>query len=82
MIKKCSFCGNKNFKTLNVSYILRKSSRIFIMNDVPCEQCEYCGEQYFKAPDLKKIEARFERISNGLAKPTRKILVPVDTFAV
>ena len=81
MNKKCNFCGNKNFKHKTVQYILRRNNRVFIMDGVPCEECEYCGEQYFNALDLKKIDSRFEKVTTGHKKPYRKIMVPVEQFA-
>jgi YgiT-type zinc finger domain-containing protein len=82
MVKKCNFCGNKNFSNKTVQYILKRENRIFIMDKVPCEECDFCGEQYFHATDLKKIEARFEKVTTGHAKPKRRIMVPIETYAV
>lgn len=59
MSKVCSFCGDKNFRESNVQYIYRHDNRFLIVNNVPCAECEYCGEQYFKANVLKKIEKNF-----------------------
>jgi len=56
MNKVCNFCGNKNFRIKKVQYIYRHDGKFLIVNDVPCEECEYCGEQYFKSDVLKKIE--------------------------
>ena len=56
MNKTCSFCGNKNYINKKVQYIYRHNNRFLVINNVPCEECEYCGEQYFKANILKKIE--------------------------
>ena len=33
-----------------------------MVDDVPCEQCEFCGEQYFEASVVKNIEREFEAI--------------------
>ncbi len=81
MKKVCNFCGNKNFKTKNIQYIYKHSGRLFIVNDVPCEECEYCGEQYFKSSVLKKIENDFLRIRSSRKKPKQEIRVPVENFA-
>ena len=68
MSKVCSFCGNKNFKIKKVQYVYKHDDKFLIVNDVPCEECEYCGEQYFKADVLKKIEKDFMEIYNSLEK--------------
>lgn len=61
MDKVCSFCGNKNFRVNTIQYFYRHDNKYLIVNDVPCEECEYCGEQYLKAQLLKKIEADFDK---------------------
>jgi hypothetical protein len=50
------------------------------MNNVPCEECDFCGEQYFKADVLKKIEKQFADIYQARVKATREIVVPVEEF--
>ena len=81
MRKACNFCGNKNFRNEVVQYIYRHDGRFMIVENVPCEQCEYCGEQYFKADVLKKIEADFDAVYSHRRKATREVLVPMEQFA-
>jgi YgiT-type zinc finger domain-containing protein len=81
MSKVCNFCGNKNFKIKNIQYIYRHDDKFLIVNDVPCEECEYCGEQYFKADVLKKIEKDFMEIYSVGKKSRSLIQVPVEEFA-
>ena len=50
------------------------------MNNVPCEECEFCGEQYFEANILKRIEFEFNEIHSTRKKATREIHVPVEEF--
>jgi len=80
MGKVCNFCGNRNFKSKRVQYIYRYNNRFLIVNDVPCEECEYCGEQYFKADVLKKIERDFMDVYSSGKKSKRLIEVPVEDF--
>ena len=77
----CNFCGNKNFKIKKVQYIYRHDGKFLIVNDVPCEECEYCGEQYFKADVLKKIEKDFMEIHFIGRKPKQLIQIPIEEFA-
>ncbi len=81
MSKVCSVCGNTNFRTKKVQYIYRHNNQFLIVNDVPCEECEYCGEQYFKAGVLKKIEKDFMEIYLAGKKSKQLIEVPVEAFA-
>lgn len=80
MDKVCNFCGNKNFRTKEVQYIYRHNDKYLIVNNVPCEECEYCGEQYFQAHSLKKIEADFNKIYLFGKEPKKKIQVPIEEF--
>ena len=77
----CNFCGNKNFRIKKVQYIYRHDGKFLIVNDVPCEECEYCGEQYFKADVLKKIENDFMEIHSIGRKPKQLIQIPIEEFA-
>ncbi len=81
MIRVCSFCGNKNFKEKRVQYIYKNDGHFLIVDNVPCEECEYCGEQYFEAKVLKKIEKDFIDIYSNKKKLKKHIEVPVEEFA-
>lgn len=79
-MKKCNFCGNKNTRSALVQYIYRHDGKMMIIDDVPCEQCEFCGEKYFSADVLKKIEKDFFEVYSSGRKPQSEILVPVEHF--
>jgi YgiT-type zinc finger domain-containing protein len=81
MNKVCNFCGNKNFRDKAVQYIYRYAGQFLMVNNVPCEVCEYCGEQYFRGTDLEKIEADFKAIYSSGKKVKKEIAVPVEEFA-
>ena len=81
MNKICNFCGNKNFNEKQVQYIYRHDDQFLVVNQVPCEECEYCGEQYFQAKVLKKIEQEFRKIYFSGKKAKREVRVPVEEFA-
>lgn len=80
MAKVCNFCGNKNFKTKFVQYIYKHDGNFLIVENAPCEECEYCGEQYFKAEVLRKIEKDFIDIYSHRKKLLKRIEVPVEEF--
>ena len=80
MRKICSFCGNKNFKEMLVQYIYRHDEKFLVVNNVPSEECEYCGERYFKASALKKIEKDFFKIYASGKKAKKEVMVPVEEF--
>ena len=80
MKKTCNFCGNKNFNEKKVQYIYKHEDKMLIINNVPCEECEFCGEQYFKAAVLKKIEREFKEIYLSGKKVKGKIVVPLEDY--
>ena len=81
MEKACNFCGNKNFKNKYIQYVYRHQGQFLVMENVPCEECEYCGEQYFEAEVLKKIEKDFLDIYSNRKKLKKRIEVPIEEFA-
>lgn len=80
MKKTCSFCGNKNFMKKHVQYIYRHDEQFLVVNNVPCEECEYCGEQYFEAEVLKRIEKNFRDIYLSGKRAKKEVTVPVEEF--
>jgi len=81
MKKVCNFCRNKNFREKQVQYIYRHNGQFLVVNNVPCEECEFCGEQYFKAIVLKKIEKDFKEIFISGKKTKKEVRVPVEDFS-
>ena len=55
-MKVCHFCGNTEFKHRTVQYLYRHDNNLLFVNNVPCVECAFCGEQYFEAKVLKQIE--------------------------
>lgn len=80
MRRVCNFCGNKNFKENQVQYVYKHDEKFLMVNDVPCVQCEYCGEQYFKSDVLKKIEKEFNEIYHSGKEVKNEIRIPVEQF--
>ena len=79
-MKVCHFCGNKNFKNTKVQYTYKHNENFLIVNDVPCEKCEYCGEQYFKGSVLKQIEKEFNSIHSHGKKVKKELIVPLEQY--
>ena len=76
----CHFCGNINFKATTTQYIYRHRGRFLVIDDVPCEQCEYCGEQYFDGDTLRRIEEEFQQIHLHGKPAKREISMPAERF--
>ena len=77
----CHFCGHKHLIERHVQYTYQRDGQFLIINEVPCEQCEYCGEQYFQAQILKQIEKEFELIYREGKKVESELRVPVEPFS-
>ena len=82
LAKQCPFCGNKHLTTTSTQYIYRHGDRFLVVNSVPCLTCDYCGEQYFAADVLKKIEQEFFAIAKARKAPQRMIEVPMEDFTM
>ena len=52
-----------------------------MVDDVPCEQCEYCGEQYFEARVIKNIEEEFNAVHINGKSVKRKIIIPIEAYS-
>ncbi len=77
---QCNFCGNQQLVATTTQYTYKRDGQYLIVDDVPCTQCSYCGEAYFEARVLKKIEAEFNAIQSGKKQPKRAVMVPVEGF--
>ncbi len=80
-MKICHFCGNKNFVNTVCEYTYKRDGRMLFVENVPCLKCEFCGEQYFRADVLKKIEEEFEAIHYQGKKATNEVVVPTEQFS-
>lgn len=80
MSQQCSFCGHAHLREVRARYLHQQGDDLLIVDDVPCLQCEYCGEQYFAIATLKKIEQDHTELAAGRKHPARTISVPVELF--
>ncbi len=80
MNNKCVFCGNIHFTEKKVQYIYKNNTDFIIVNDVPCQVCSFCGEQYFQGKDLEIIEDLFVDIHNNKRQSRKKLEVPIEEF--
>lgn len=81
MSEQCAFCGNKHLYANTTRYIHQQGDELLIVDDVPCIECEFCGEQYFDAAVLKAIEAEHLALLQHRKTPSRVWSVAVESFA-
>ena len=59
----------------------RHDGKFLVVNNVPCEECTYCGERYYEANTLKNIEREVMDIQHGRKKVKTEVSVPIENFA-
>ena len=68
----CIFCGG-SLKQSKTDYIEKNDNHVILIKDVPCEECEQCGETYFNNNIVKAIE----RILNSIQPVSSEITLTV-----
>lgn len=80
MTEQCVFCGNKHLTAKTTRYLHQNQDEMLIVEQVPCIECDFCGEQYFDIEVLKKIEADHDDINEHRKQPSRFVRVAVEEF--
>jgi len=75
---KFHFCGSKKAKIRYISRSYGKNEECFIIENIPLISCPDCGESYFTAETMRKIEA-IKQQRNSIAI-TRNIPVANSPF--
>jgi len=77
-MNECYFCKGP-VKADHITHIHRWGEQIIILEDVPADVCQQCGEVYF-APDVLKT---LDRLTEGKLKerPKKELRVPVYSFS-
>ena len=81
MSEHCVFCGHKHLSNKTTRYIYQKDQQILVVDNVPCLECTFCGEQYFDATVLQKIENDYSAITHQQKQPQRIMQVAVEDFS-
>lgn len=81
MSQHCAFCGHKHLAVKTTRYIHQQDEELLIVDDVPCLECDYCGEQYFDVAVLKAIEAEHMAIVQHRKEPQGVKRVAVESYS-
>ena len=65
---------------LQIRRVENGQDKFLIVDDVPCLQCAYCGEQYFEGRVLRDIEKRFNELHVQGQKASKEVQIPVEHF--
>ena len=72
---KCHVCGNTTARTDFVSEVFTVEGRQVLVERIPAQVCERCGEATFSRETTEKVR----RLVHGAGQPVRT--VPLDVFA-
>jgi YgiT-type zinc finger domain-containing protein len=72
---RCHVCGNTSAKSDFVNEVLTVEGRRVLVEQIPAQVCERCGEATFSRETTEKIR----RLVHGAGQPVRT--VPLDVFA-
>ena len=52
----CMFCKCDSVKSSLTTHVVNYNGTIIVIKNVPCEECEQCGEKYYTDEVAEKIE--------------------------
>jgi len=76
MITECEFCGNRSIARTTVDEIHKSNGRYFLIENISVWRCNNCGEKYYEAEVLVKIETMLTVKPNII----RTVQVPVVAY--
>ena len=53
---KCQSCGVGELIDSVTAYFAAQGTRYVIIENVPCRKCPHCGEEYFSASVMERID--------------------------
>lgn len=65
---RCLSCKMEEMEEARNSYFAQLNNCYVIIENVPCYKCKQCGEVYYKASVLEKIDMLLEKIENVASK--------------
>lgn len=65
---KCLTCKSGTMERSTTTYFAQLNDCYVILENVPCMKCEQCGEEYFSASVLEKIDNILERLEKIASK--------------
>jgi YgiT-type zinc finger domain-containing protein len=75
----CTYCGGE-VEERAIDYDYRRRGQLLIILNVQAGVCRQCGEKYFAAGVVKKMDAEYHEIFDHHKKPERTLEVPAVSF--
>lgn len=57
----CFYCKCSTTIPSHTTHVVTLNNCIIIIKNVPCEECEQCGEKYYSDEVMEKLEIMVER---------------------
>jgi YgiT-type zinc finger domain-containing protein len=73
---KCVFCGGET-KKMSVTFSYEDEDKFFLVEHVPAEICERCGEKTY----ARDVTDELMKFAGHKFKPVKKLEVPVFDFS-
>ena len=67
----CMFCKNKTFIESTTTHVVNYQNSIIIIRNVPCLECDQCGEKYY----TDEVAEKLERLVNSAKQLMQEISV-------
>ena len=67
----CMFCKNKTYTESTTTHVVNYQNCIIIIRNVPCLECDQCGEKYY----IDEVAEKLERLVNSAKKLMQEISV-------
>ena len=65
---RCMSCKTERLIDSSTTYIAQLNDCYVIVEHVPCKKCEQCGEEFFTASVMEKIDEILDKIQNIASK--------------
>ena len=75
----CTFCGGE-VDEQKIDYDYRRRGQLLVISNVPAGTCRQCGEKYFRAEILKRMDETYHDIFDRRKPPERVLEVPTVSF--
>ncbi len=67
----CMFCKNKTYTESTTTHVVNYQNCIIIIRNVPCLECDQCGEKYY----TDEVAEKLERLVNSAKQLMQEISV-------
>lgn len=67
----CMYCKSNDLVLTTTTHVVNYKGCVIVIKNVPCEECEQCGEKYYS----NEVAVQLERLVNNAKKFMQEISV-------